>query len=286
MAGTALVQGGASRASAGRFVLPVSGRQVVLRPPTGFEDMLLVETARSETGLALDLAARLVHAEDGEPLDWSRLPVTDLDAFVLGLRRALLGDRIVAEVACRTVTCGAGIDMSFMVGDYIAHFRPKLGTPRLRGWSVTDAAGDPGWYRLSRRGDEGDRPAAVFRLPSGTDVLAVEGLPHPGDALARLCIAADPPPHVRRRIEAVMEAMAPNLAGELGGACPSCGAVVTVHFDPRRFCLRELRDRARFVYDDVDVLARRYHWSERAILTLPAARRASYAELARQAGAA
>jgi hypothetical protein len=62
--------------------------------------------------------------------------------------------------------------------------------------------------------------------------------------------------------------------------------VVTVHFDPRRFCLRELRDRARFVYDDVDVLARRYHWSERAILTLPAARRASYAELARQAGAA
>ena len=238
-------------------------------------------------GLALDLAAaRLARDEDGAALEWSWLPVTDLDAFVLGLRRALLGDRIVAEAACPVETCGAGIDMSFMISDYLAHCRPKQGMPRLRGWSVTDIADDSGWYRLSRRGDDG--PAAVFRLPSGADVLAVQGRPHASDALARRCIfrPVDPPAHVRQRIEAAMEAMAPNLAGDLGGACPSCGVVVTVHFDPRRFCLRELRDRARFVYEDIDVLARRYHWSERAILALPTARRASYAELARQAGAA
>ena len=285
MTGTARIRGGASRATADSFMLPVSGRRIVLRHPTGVEDMMLVETARGDTGLALDLAARLARDEHGEPLDWSRLAVTDLDAFVLGLRCALLGDRIVAEAACRVETCSAGMDISFMVSDYLAHCRPKQGLPRLRGWSVTDVADDSGWHRLSRRGDDG--PAAVFRLPSGADVLAVEALPHADDALARRCIrTADPPAYVRQRIEAAMEAMAPNLAGDLGGACPSCGAMVMVHFDPRRFCLRELRDRARFVYEDIDVLARRYHWSERAILTLPPARRTSYAELARQAGAA
>ncbi len=55
-------------------------------------------------------------------------------------------------------------------------------------------------------------------------------------------------------------------------------------FAARWFCLTELRKRAAFVYQDVDVLARRYHWSERAILALPSARRAAYAELARRGG--
>ena len=46
--------------------------------------------------------------------------------------------------------------------------------------------------------------------------------------------------------------LAPALAGPLQGHCPDCGAAVDGPFDPRRYCLRELRDRARFVYDDVD----------------------------------
>jgi hypothetical protein len=274
-----------TRTPARRFVLPVSGRLVDLRHLTGVEDMLLAETANGDTGLALELAARLVRAVDGQPLDWDLLAVTDLDAFVLSLRRALLGDRIVAEAACQVETCRAAIDMSFAISDYVAHCRPRREMPRLRSWSVT-AAGDPGWYSLCRRGDEA-RPAAAFRLPSGADLLASEGMPHADDALARRCIRpADTPPQIRRRVEVAMEILAPSLAGELGGVCPSCGTAVTVHFDPRRFCLRELRDRSKFIYGDIDVLARRYHWSERAILTLPAVRRASYAEFARQAGAA
>ncbi len=78
-----------------------------------------------------------------------------------------------------------------------------------------------------------------------------------------------------------MEAMAPSLSGDLQGVCPECGASVTVHFEARWFCLRELRDRAAFLYQDVDLLARRYHWSEAEILSMPQGRRAAYAELAR-----
>ena len=57
-------------------------------------------------------------------------------------------------------------------------------------------------------------------------------------------------------------------------------------FDARWFCLRDLRQKAAFIYQDVDLLARRYHWSEAEILALPRARRAAYVDLARQSGVA
>ena len=80
-----------------------------------------------------------------------------------------------------------------------------------------------------------------------------------------------------------MTALAPPLAGPLRGQCPHCGRFIEAWFEARLYCLQELRDRARFVHDDVDALAERYHWSERDILKLPQMRRAQYAERARQA---
>jgi hypothetical protein len=77
-----------------------------------------------------------------------------------------------------------------------------------------------------------------------------------------------------------MEAMAPSLCAELHGVCPECGAAVETTFDPLQYTLRELRDQAAFVYEEVCSIAHHYHWSEAEILALPAVRRARYAELA------
>jgi len=49
-----------------------------------------------------------------------------------------------------------------------------------------------------------------------------------------------------------------------------------------QYTLRELRDQAAFVYEEVCSIARYTHWSEVEILGLPTARRARYAELAQQ----
>ena len=81
-----------------------------------------------------------------------------------------------------------------------------------------------------------------------------------------------------------MAAMAPPLSSDLRGECPDCGAAITVAFEPRPYCLRELRDRARFVYADVDLLASRYHWAEDSILAMPNRRRQTYVELALERG--
>jgi hypothetical protein len=56
---------------------------------------------------------------------------------------------------------------------------------------------------------------------------------------------------------------------------------VLLDVDAREICLAELRFLAGSVLEDVHLLASAYGWSERDILDLPSARRASYAEYVR-----
>jgi len=260
---------------AARFALPVSRRVVVLRPPRGSEDLLLLEAARTPAGdaaLALALARRLARAAEAEPLDWNDLPVTDLDALVMRLRQLLIGDRIRADVACPAIGCGRRIDLAFGIEDFLAHHGPEPAK-----WP-TEPDDEPGWFRPIESAER-----VSFRLPTVADQLAVIGRPAADDELARRCVRpADVPARLRHRVEEAMESLAPSLCGDLNGVCPECGAEVVVEFDARWYCLRELRDRAAFLYQDVDLLARRYRWTERDILALPHGRRAAYAELARR----
>jgi hypothetical protein len=262
-------------AEASRFLLPVSGRLVALRPPCGAEDLLLLEAPATPAGdaqLALALARRLGRGADGEPLDWAALPVTDLDALVLRLRQVLVGDSVRADVACPADGCGRRIDIAFGVEDFLGHQTPEPGA------AAAEPGAAPGWLRLP-----GGPGPVSFRLPTVADQLAVLGRPDASDELRRRCVRPpDLPQEQQARVEAAMEALAPALSGELRGTCPECGSEVAVEFDARWYCLRELRDRAAFIHEDVDLLARRYHWSERDILALPHARRSAYAELARR----
>jgi hypothetical protein len=126
-----------------------------------------------------------------------------------------------------------------------------------------------------------------FRPPTIADQIDAVRQSDPETALMRRCIIGrDRAALPRRRVEAALQAIAPAMAGQLQGRCPDCGTMVAAHFDPRRFCLRELRDRARFIYEDIDVLARRYHWAEHCILTMPNARRTNYVEHALESGRA
>jgi hypothetical protein len=285
------------------FRLPVSGHVVALRHPNGAEDLLLLEVAGEDTTQALALVGRLARPATDAGIDWLELTVTDLDALILRLRQAVIGDRVRADVACRANGCGQRIDISFGITDYLAHRKPAQ-TGARDAWSV-EPGEEPGWFRLTLLGKKtgkrasraeppggdsdasagpGDSAGAVFfRLPIVADQLAVAGEREGVDELARRCIRpAGAPLRLRRLVEAAMETMAPSLSGDLRGTCPECGAEVAVYFDARQFCLRELRDRAAFIYQDIDLLARRYHWSEADILTMPRVRRTNYAELARQ----
>jgi hypothetical protein len=272
----------AARSSAprARFSLPVSGAAATLRHPTGAEDLLLAEFRADDPVLALTLAERLGTIEPG--MEWIELPMPDIDTLIVRLRQGIAGNRVIADVTCAKTECAQRIDLSFSLDAYLGHHRPRPGAVRGRDWRVERIPEAGFWYVLQARNTEDVR----FRLPALRDVLAVDGQADPVAALAARCIRPGSlPARARARVEAAMALLAPPLAGPLQGRCPDCGTPIAARFEARSYCLQELRDRARFVYDDIDVLAERYHWTERAILRLPHARRASYAERARQAQA-
>jgi len=250
---------------AGAFMLPVSGLAVSLAMPTGAEELLLAESAPDDPGLALALVRRLARAAPAP--DWAALSVTDTDTIILRLRQMVVGPRIGTSLRCTAAGCEARIDISFRIEDYLAHHRPA----RPRRVTGPDAAG---WYTLGG--------AARLRVPTLADQIEAAGQADAPAWLARRCVApGDLPARVRGRVDAALAALAPPLAGTVQGSCPECGAVVAPLFLARSYCLRELSERARFIYDDVDALAGRYHWAERDILALPYARRVRYAERAR-----
>jgi hypothetical protein len=237
-------------------------------PPTGLEDLLLCEAPALDAALAVALVDRLAELPDGRPLAAAGLCVTDLDALLLGLRRAALGDLVRGDTTCPAEGCGRRIDVSFRAGDYLAHCQPQ---------SAPDAQLEAeGWYRLC--GTE-----VRFRLPTAADVIAAGRSADPEGELARLCVAAEGlTAETLARVQEALEQLAPSLSQDLAARCPECDAAVTVAFDARSFCLRELRDGAAFLFEDVALLAGRFHWSEVDILALPRVRRRRYAELARR----
>jgi hypothetical protein len=266
--------------------LPVSGRQVLIRALTGVEELLLLEAPDDDLALALTLMAHVARAlgeqsAGGDPDAWLDLTPTDLDFFILRLRQLMLGDRILSDVRCNAPGCKARIDVSFGIDEYLDH---HLSARRLRGqgWSA-ESADEPGWFRIkdSRRPASPSGAAAVFRLPTAADLRDVANRRDAAAELTRRCIRSELKSARERRLaEAAMEVIAPNLSQDLQGQCPDCAAKIDIHFGPRNYCLRELRDRAKFVYQDVDAIARRYHWSESDILALPLMRRMRYADAA------
>jgi hypothetical protein len=265
-----------------RFRLPVSGIEVVLRQLAGADDILLAEASRFDAGLAHVLVGAVAGPVDGGVVNWAELTLTDLDATLLAIRGMVLGDRIESSARCATAEgvegsgagcgagCGARIDLGFRITDYLASHQPV--TPRGVSREV-----DPVWFRI-------DGTEVTFRLPTSADLSAIAVEPDAERALAARCIRPpDVPAGLREQIDDAMEALAPNLYGELEGSCPECGATVAIAFDPQRYVIEELRRRAAFVFEEVHLIAERYRWSEDAILTMPRARRARYAELIHEA---
>ncbi len=250
--------------------LPVSGLEVRLREPTGVEDMLLLEATVFDTHLAVSLLAKIVTSPDGSDVDWTDLSLTDLDTALLLTRRMLLGERIRADAICPSEGCGASIEVSFYIRDYLAHNAPR----QPRG---VQSDAEPGWFQFKES-------AISFRLPTVADQLAIAHHPSPKQALIQRCIRpSDLKARQVRRVENALEAIAPSLAGTLQGKCVECRAEVEIFFDPQQFTLRELRNQAAFIYEDIHLLAFYYQWSEAAILALPRHRRMQYAETLRQA---
>lgn len=265
---------------------PISNLVVSWREPSGHEDLLLAERA---TGLAtaVTLVGRLgavgPAASDGADVTGrpdasdrfdgadgfaaGDLPVGDIDVLIADLRRARLGDRLVAEGDC--TRCGAPVDVDFSLAAYCDHRRPRLSASAVR-------TEEHGWWLLRRT-------ETRFRIPSARDVLAAAESADARAFLLDRCVRGDRSGTALRSTERAMETLAPTLRSEVTGACPECGNDVVLDADVRELCLAELGFLSGAVLDEVHLLASAYHWPEQVILDLPSRRRTSYAERVRRA---
>lgn len=81
-------------------------------------------------------------------------------------------------------------------------------------------------------------------------------------------------------IAAALAALDPAAEILLDMHCPACGHGWQALFDISQVLWTEIRARARRVLQEVDALARIYHWSESEILDMSEARRSQYLEMA------
>jgi hypothetical protein len=255
--------------------LPISGREVVVHPPDGTDDLLILEMEGNVIARALALLAHVAEPADGDAGDWAALCVTDFEVLLAALREVALGPTVLCAFDCPSTGCGERVEVSFRVADYVAVAR--LGRPR-----AVVAWDRPTWFRLD------DAPAA-FRLPTAADQCAVLDRARGARLLAERCL--DPPDMagpLRARAERAMAVMAPEVSRPVIGRCPACGAGVRAGLHLPSLVMTELRRAAAGLPEEVHLIASAYHWDEAAILALPRKRRQGYAERARQllAGAA
>ena len=242
--------------------LPVSGLEPALRQPDGADELALREATGSVVSRALVLLSRL-----SDQADWSALTVTDFEVLLLTLRGQVLGEACDLGFACPH--CAERVEVSFRLADYVRDIAPR------RPSAVSDVPGRSGWFTCE---------GVQFRLPTSGDQAAVADRPDAARRLGERCIdAARPPARLRARIERMMAALAPEVSRPMSGQCPSCGALVSAPLHVTRLVVGELSREAASLHDEVDLIARAYHWPEAEILRLPRLRRQAYADRIRQA---
>jgi len=288
------------RSSGVEWKLPVSGERILLLVPSGEDQVFLAEMRGASLETKLETLERLAppvaagHAASAHVTakhaagegSWHDLPVSDMDAALLALRRLLFGERVYAEVEC--AACSARGDIVFSIEEFFAAHAPVK--PAV-GNRVRKVAG--GWFSV---------PGAEFRIPLACDLLAAQS---EGEFPAEIAAALEgrtlhfardknrrgarnKNPQIpnksswaagRRNALQALEKMAPLFSSELEGSCHQCKSRVVAWFDVGEYVLAELRQSAAAVFEDVHLIASRYGWGEERILAMPADRRLRYAAM-------
>jgi hypothetical protein len=116
-------------------------------------------------------------------------------------------------------------------------------------------------------------------MPTGADQLHWLNLPNVSTALMvqRLVRGAQVFSDASlESLSATLEEKDPFTALQLNTQCPACGTAIDVNFDLEAELLRRLERMQAHRLREIHLLASCYHWSEEAIMNLPAWRRAHY----------
>ena len=131
-----------------------------------------------------------------------------------------------------------------------------------------------------------------FRPPNGSDQIAISSLNNDSALsclierlslnkdLKETSVLASLTVEQVNTIAEALDAVTPQLAGELKTQCPNCELEQTVLLDP--YHMQGLSE--EYLMQDIHYLAIHYHWSEADIMCLPRQRRRQYIQLISESG--
>lgn len=237
------------------------------RPFGAAEDLDLEFAGADRPTLATALLARC--AGGGSDRWWAQSAGARIAALLHLYARDSGNDRVELSARCVHAGCDETFAFELPLGALAAHppMPATVGVILAGGRRVTlrqPIGRDLARWRLARPATR----AQAMRLM--LDDLLVEGAPGPDEALS---------PEQELTISEAIAARDPLVALTVGADCPACGRAQDVAVDAEGLALRHFARRQQAMLRDVHRLARSYGWSERQIMALPAARRASYLAL-------
>ncbi len=240
----------------------VTAGRAALREISGNEEWMV---QRADTLAAVQLLDHLlleIPGTDCKPGQASQLSAADRDRMLAAIYRRMYGETVATTLTCRQ--CHQDFDLDFELDELETTFSAKPPPPEIQ------KVGDT--FQLS----DGIR----FRLPTGSDELAVSGLPsdQARSELLRRCLPNGDQGQTEK-VLAAMQTVAPLLEGDLQAACPDCGFTQTLHFDLQRYLLITIQDANGQLVYQVHLLASAYGWSLDSILDLPRSRRLALVKL-------
>lgn len=194
----------------------------------------------------------------------ARLPLGQRDRLLMEIRQANFGDRIEAHTVC---SCGERVEFVLSCSAVLA-----------------DTQG-------SQAADEKitfDGEVFALRCPNSFDLaqaVACTEVQAAEEILLARCIEQVPPaatltPAHRTAIADALSALDPAAEILIDLTCPACGSGSQTLFDINQALWLEIRARALRLLQEVESLARAYHWSETDILGMSDMRRSFYLEMA------
>lgn len=192
--------------------------------------------------------------------DVSKIVTADRDRILAHLYISVYGSKVESTLSCEA--CEKQFDLDFSLHDLLNHYRIEPGL------QVKD-----GVYQVES--------GSSFKLPTGRDeVLAASYSQNDAeDFLITRCLIKGDVVKDREAVQTKMAEMAPVLNIVMEAACPECSHKSQVQFDIQSFLLMKLKGERSNLLREVHCIARQYHWTHEAILTLPRKLRKQYVAL-------
>ena len=197
------------------------------------------------------------------------------ESLLLEIRRATFSDVLAARTVCPA--CGAELAVDVLAA-WLRRDENEAGTSdtassfELDVGPVSLTVRPPDGEVLARAAAEPDVDSCRLALIAGC-IVGATGPSGPLD------VSELPPDVVAAAGEAIVE-RDPRSEVTVALACVNCGQDWRARFDAGLFLWEELAAMSIRLVDDVDVLARAYHWSEAEILAMSSSRRRRYIERA------